>query len=84
MPIITRFNGIVVRMYYEQSEHNPPHIHIGYGEYAAEIEIETGEILAGFLPVRIYTSVSKWLAIYRSELLKMWETQQFHTLPPLA
>ena len=33
MPIIARFYGMVVKMYYLASEHNPPHIHVIYGEY---------------------------------------------------
>jgi hypothetical protein len=27
MPVLSRFYGIVIRMYFLQSEHNPPHIH---------------------------------------------------------
>lgn len=50
MPIISKFYGITIRMYFFQSEHNPPHIHAIYGEYAAAIEIETGEIIEGNMP----------------------------------
>ena len=32
MPVLSRFYGIVIRMYFQQSEHNPPHIHAFYGE----------------------------------------------------
>lgn len=31
MPVISRFYGIIIRMYFLQSEHNPPHIHAIYG-----------------------------------------------------
>lgn len=27
MPILSRFYGISIKMYFQQSEHNPPHIH---------------------------------------------------------
>ena len=27
MPVLSRFYGIIIRMYFLQSEHNPPHIH---------------------------------------------------------
>lgn len=27
MPVLSRFYGIIIRMYFQQSEHNPPHIH---------------------------------------------------------
>jgi len=39
MPEISRFFGIVIRMYY--NEHMPPHFHADYGEHHAEITIET-------------------------------------------
>ena len=27
MPVLSRFYGIIIRMYFQQAEHNPPHIH---------------------------------------------------------
>ncbi len=48
MPILSRFFGIIVRMYYR--EHNPPHFHVSYNEHDAIISIETLEILEGHLP----------------------------------
>ena len=47
MPTISRFYGITIRMYFLAAEHNPPHIHVIYGEDVAEIEIKTGEIIYG-------------------------------------
>ena len=41
MPILSRFYGIVIRMYFQQAEHNPPHIHALYGDDMAEIVIHT-------------------------------------------
>ena len=32
MPVISRFYGMVIKMYFIASEHNPPHIHVIYGE----------------------------------------------------
>ena len=26
MPVLSRFYGIMIRMYFQQAEHNPPHI----------------------------------------------------------
>ena len=31
MPVLSRFYGIIIRMYFQQAEHNPPHIHALYG-----------------------------------------------------
>ena len=27
MPVISRFYGLVIKIYFQQSEHNPPHFH---------------------------------------------------------
>lgn len=39
MPVISRFYGVVIKMYFRQSEHNPPHIHALYGECIGAIDI---------------------------------------------
>lgn len=83
MPVLTRFYGIVIRMYFQQSEHNPPHIHAIYGENMAAICINDGTILEGELPKKALEMVLEWTEMHKSELLKMWETQEFTALPPL-
>lgn len=40
MPEISRFYGIVIKMYFSENEHNPPHIYIIYGKYAAAMDIK--------------------------------------------
>ena len=83
MPTISRFYGLTIRMFFLAAEHNPPHIHVIYGENAAEIEIRTGNIISGSLPAKALSLAREWLYIYRNELLEMWETQEFKNLPPL-
>lgn len=83
MPALARFYGIVIRMYFLQSEHNPPHIHAIYGEDTAAFDIRTGELLDGDFPSRASELVREWMGINRDELLKMWETQEFKKLDPL-
>lgn len=61
MPTISRFYGIVVRMYFLPSEHNPPHIHAIYGENAASIEIKTGAIIDGYLPGKALSLTQEWM-----------------------
>ena len=39
MPVLSRFYGIIIRMYFQLAEHNPPHIHSLYGDDMAAIEI---------------------------------------------
>jgi len=83
MPTIARFYGIKISIYQMQKEHNPPHLHALYGEYDAEIDIRTGTQIRGNLPGNALALVSQWISIHKSELLEMWETQQFRPLPPL-
>lgn len=83
MPILSRFYGIVIRMYFQQAEHNPPHIHALYGDDMAEIVIRTGEVLEGHLPPKALAMVREWVDINQSDLLRMWETQEFKQLSPL-
>ena len=83
MPVISRFYGIIIRMYFQQAEHNPPHIHAIYGDDTAELIIRTGEILEGDLPPKALAMVREWITENRDELLEMWETQEFKRLSPL-
>ena len=83
MPVLSRFYGIVIRMYYVQSEHNPPHIHALYGDDMAAISIQTKEVMDGCLPPKALSMVQEWITIHQKDLLHIWESQEFKTLPPL-
>lgn len=83
MPVLSRFYGIIIRMYFQQAEHNPPHIHALYGEDMAAIDIQTGEVLEGHLPPKALAMVREWADIHKDDLLIMWETQEFKALSPL-
>lgn len=83
MPVISRFYGMTVKMFFFGSEHNPPHIHVVYGEYVGIIDIQTLAMLQGDLPNRAYALVKEWAALHQAELLAMWESQDIHALPPI-
>ena len=83
MPVLSRFYGIIIRMYFLQSEHNPPHIHAIYNDDVAAIDFMTGTVLEGRLPAKAMNMVQEWISIYREELKTIWETQEFKSLPPL-
>ncbi len=40
-------------------------------------------MMEGDLPLRAQKMVVEWAQLYQRELLEMWNTQQFHKLPPL-
>ena len=83
MPVITRFYGLTIKMYLLGKEHNPPHIHALYGDYNGVIDLQTLRMTEGDLPKKGLALVQEWAASHQSELLEMWETQNFRTLPPL-
>jgi len=83
MPVISRFYGIAIKMYFLASEHNPPHIHAVYGEYIGVIDLNTLEMIQGDLPSKALTLVKEWAKLHQKELLTMWETQNITSLPPI-
>jgi hypothetical protein len=64
------------------SDHAPPHFHARYGEYEAQIVIDTGDPLAGQLPIRALRLIREWTGLHQAELRENWERAQART--PLA
>ncbi len=83
MPEITRFYGIVIKMFFKPKEHEPSHIHALYGEYVGIFNICTLEMDNGDLPQRAQELVKDWLKLYKVELQNMWDIQEISKLPPL-
>jgi len=83
MPELSRFYGIVIKMFFIKREHNPPHIHAVYGEYLGELDIRTGEVIEGDLPAKAVRMIQEWIEMHQNELLLIWQSQQFRKLPPL-
>jgi len=83
MPAISRFYGLVIKMYFKGGEHNPPHIHVLYGEYMGALDIRTAELIEGDLPEKALSMAKEWTEKHRTQLLEFWETQKITTLPPL-
>jgi hypothetical protein len=79
MPIISRFFGIVIRMFFQ--EHAPPHFHAEYAEHRASIDIRTLSVIDGKLPRRAQELVLDWAELHREELLKDWDLCQQHHQP---
>jgi hypothetical protein len=74
MPEISRFFGIIIRMYYD--DHPPPHFHAIYGGEEAQISIEPISILNGQLPRRALSMVFEWAALHQQELMINWQRLQ--------
>lgn len=83
MPVIARFYGLIIKMYFQQVEHNPPHFHAVYGEYIGAFDIQTLKMIEGDLPAKAQSLVREWAVNHKEDLLKIWNTQEFMQLPPL-
>jgi len=61
MPSISMFYGIVITIYfYDNKQHNLPHIHVRYQGTKAIFNIETSEMMEGNLPNKQKKLVSAW------------------------
>ncbi len=74
MPEISRFFGIVIKMFFD--DHNPPHFHAEYGESKALVDIRSLSTFAGRLPPRVMGLVIEWAALHQQELLDDWRRAQ--------
>lgn len=79
MPEISRFMGIIIRMYL--GDHNPPHFHAFYNDSKALFSIEPLEMLEGRLPPRIHGVVIEWASMHKDELLDNWNKLQKEEKP---
>jgi len=59
--------------YFDNQQHNMPHIHVHYQGDAAVIEIPTGSVLQGKLPKSKQKLVDAWIEIHNDELMADWE-----------
>ena len=84
MPIISRFFGILIFMFWR--EHNPPHFHAKYGDEEVTIEIESGKVNGSMLK-RALNLVQEWRKLHKEELARDWELAEqkkaLFTIKPL-
>ncbi len=71
MPEISRFYGIVIKMYY--NDHPPPHFHAEYAEHELVVGIAPIQVLAGDAPARVRSMVAEWAALHQQALNENWE-----------
>lgn len=84
MPEISRFFGIILSLYWQ--DHNPPHIHFTYGDYACSISI-LDRVVDGTAPAKVIAKVNQWIDLHEDEILSAWEKAQrgekIEKIPPL-
>ncbi len=82
MPEISRFFGIIIRMYAEpNAPHHRPHFHAYYQGDVGVYAIDTIELIAGQLPRRQQRLIEAWIELHHEELLTDWERLQAGRAP---
>ena len=72
MPELDRFDGIIIRMYYEvDAKHHLPHFHVEYNEFEAVYDFN-GKRLRGKLPLNKSRKVKKWIKGKQENLRQTW------------
>ncbi len=83
MPEISRFFGIVIRMYFR--DHGQPHFHASYSGASARVTIAPTGMLDGGLPPRVLALVLEWANLHQADLLANWNRLQTGEPPrPIA
>lgn len=68
------FYGLIVRMYYfDNQQHNMPHIHVYYQSDSAVIEIPSSKVLEGSLPKAKQKLIDAWIELRQEDLMADWE-----------
>ena len=70
MPIICKFFGITIYMYWK--DHAPPHFHAKYGDDEIVVEIRSGDV-TGSISSRAIKMIQEWRQLHKDELLRNWE-----------
>lgn len=86
MPELSRFFGIIIRMFSEAGgPHHLPHFHAYYQAEVAVFGIEPVELVAGGLPRTQRRLVEAWAELHQAELLDAWTRLQAGERPlPIA
>lgn len=71
MPEISRFFGILIKVYY--GDHAPPHFHAEYGGDEMLVAIDSLAVVAGRLTPRATGLVMEWAAQHQAELRLAWD-----------
>ena len=77
MPELSRFFGIIIRMYVEVHEpHHTPHFHAYYQDEVGIFSIDTIELIAGSLGRKQRRLVEAWAELHQAELQEDWRRLQ--------
>jgi hypothetical protein len=82
MPELSRFFGIIIRMYWEIGvPHHSPQFHAYYQDDVAIYGVDPVELMAGTLPRRQRRLVEAWAELHQRELMDDWQRLQAGNSP---
>jgi hypothetical protein len=77
MPELSRFFGIIIRMFSEAgASHHVAHFHAYFQDEAAVFSIYPVDLIAGTLPPKQRRLVEEWAELHRAELMAGWQLLQ--------
>jgi len=77
MPELSRFFGIIIRMFVEVgTPHHRPHFHAYYQNDVGVIGLDPIELIGGELPKRQLRLVEAWAELHHAELVADWQLLQ--------
>ena len=86
MPVISKFFGIVIRLFYD--EHNPPHLHAEYQRKRAVFDFQGNIIRGGLTSKTAVKLIREWIDLHSAELENDWKLakagKQIKEIDPLT
>jgi hypothetical protein len=77
MPELSRFYGIIIRMFVEVgSPHHRPHFHAYYQNEVGIFAVDPIGLISGNLPQRQRRLVEAWAELHQAELVADWQLLQ--------
>lgn len=73
MPVIFILNGILISLF--AFDHNPPPIHVRYGEYQFTITLKD-RIITGTCPSSVVKKLNEFMDEHIDELYSLWDEAQ--------
>ena len=70
MPTVAKVDGVKIQLYWD--DHPPAHFHVEYGEYRAQVAIDSLRVISGYIPNPKYRKVVAWARSRKSQLLDAW------------
>ena len=73
MPILSRFYGVIIKMFYDEGKHHLPHFHAEYSGEKAVFLINPPKLFKGRLRKRAEAMILEWAELHQNQLMENYE-----------